>query len=146
MILDAENRQAMVPEPFQSLVVEIDVAGLDLGRQGRGIDRKAVVLRCDLDLTGLLVPDRMIGATVAELELECASAEGLAQELMSQADAEDGNTPAPAAVRINVRKVSVASVRAAGSPGPLEMKIPSGSYARIDSAVAEPGETVTWKP
>ena len=93
MILDAENRQAMVPEPFQSLVVEIDVAGLDLGRQGRGIDGEAVVLRRDLDLAGLLVPDRMIGAAVAELELERASAERLAQELMAQADAEDGDAP-----------------------------------------------------
>ena len=45
-----------------------------------------------------------------------------------------------------MRSVAVAAVRGRGSPGPFEMKIPSGSTARIESADAEPGMTVTLQP
>ena len=65
------------------------MAGLDVGGQRRGVDGEAVVLRRDLDLAGLLVADRVIGAAVAELELERLGAERLAEELMAQADPED---------------------------------------------------------
>ena len=54
-----------------------------------GVDGEAVVLRRDLDLAGRLVADRVIGAAVAELELEGLGAERLAEELMAQADPED---------------------------------------------------------
>ncbi len=50
VVLDAEDRQMSVSKPFERLVVEVDVARLDVGRQRRGIDGEAVVLSGDLDL------------------------------------------------------------------------------------------------
>ena len=54
-----------------------------------GIDGEAVVLRGDLDAAGAEVFDRMVAAAVAELELVGLAAEGQAEELVAEADAED---------------------------------------------------------
>ena len=89
VILDAEDRQALVPQSLEGLVVQVDVTGLDVGGQRGRVDGEAVVLGRDLDLAGRLVADRVVGASVAELELEGLRAEGLAEELMAQADPED---------------------------------------------------------
>ena len=89
MILHAEDRQMFVPHPFQGLVVQVDMSDLDVGGKRRRVDRKPVVLSRDLDLAGLLVADRMIDASVSELELESLGTQGLAEKLMSQADAEN---------------------------------------------------------
>src|SRR5438309_840265 len=89
MVLDAEDRQSTMAEPFERLVVQVDVAGLDVGRQGGGVDGEPVVLRRDLDLAGALVADRMVGTAVAELQLERPGPERLAEQLVAQADAED---------------------------------------------------------
>ena len=62
---------------------------LDIVGQRFGIDRKAVILRGDLDLAGLEKLDRMIRAAMTELELERFSAEREAKDLMAEADAED---------------------------------------------------------
>ena len=127
MVLDAEDRQPRVPEAFEGLVVEVDVARLDVGGQGGGVDGEAVVLGGDLDLAGALVADRVVGAAVAELELEGLGAEGLAQELVAQADAEDRD-----AARLGGGPdQGLAAWRSprpagAGSPGPFERKMPSG--------------------
>ena len=50
---------------------------------------KAVVLRRDLDLARRQVHDRLVAAVMAELELVGLAAEGEAQKLLAQADAED---------------------------------------------------------
>ena len=42
--------------------------------------------------------------------------------------------------------VAIGPASAAGSPGPFERKIPSGSDARIASAEAVAGKTVTRQP
>ena len=62
-------------------------------RAGHGLvaDGEAVVLRRDLDDAGTQVLDRVVGAPVTELELEGLEAERLRQELVPQADAEDGH-------------------------------------------------------
>ena len=131
VVLDAENRKPLVPHALESLVIEIDVAELDVaGKRGR-IDREAVVLGGDLDPAGSLVTHRVIGASMAELELEGLAAEGLAQKLVSQADAEDRDTARfggrPDQGPQGSNRFSVAL----GSPGPLERKMPSGWYSRI---------------
>ena len=92
MILNAEDRQAFVPQPFERLVVQVDVAGLDVGGKSGRVDGEAVVLGRDLDLAGRLVPHRVVGASMAELELERVGTEGLAEQLVSQADPEDGDS------------------------------------------------------
>ena len=55
------------------------------------LDREAVVLGGDLDDAGAQVLDRVVGAAVAELELEGLHAERLRQELVPEADAEHGH-------------------------------------------------------
>ncbi len=131
VVLDAEDGEAGVAESFEGLIVEIDVAGDDVGGECRGVDREAVVLGGDLDLAVPLVADRVIGTAMTELELECLSAERLAQKLMAQADAEDRALRA-------TRRRSGSAFRSSrwprsgrrGSPGPFERKMPSGSCSR----------------
>jgi len=89
VILNAEDRQAFVPQPFQRLVVQIDVTELDVGGQPGRVDCEAVVLGRDLDLARRLIPDRVIGASMTELELEGLGAKCLAEELMAQANPEN---------------------------------------------------------
>ena len=68
------------------------LASTSAGSVGR-IDGEAVVLGRDLDLAGRLVAHRVIGAPMAEFELECLGTERLAEELMAQADSEDRDSP-----------------------------------------------------
>src|ERR1043166_2428674 len=76
VVLDGDGGLAAVAETFERLVVEIDVHVLDLVlRQRVGIDRKAVILRGDLDAAGAEVLDRMIAAAMAELQLVRPAAE-----------------------------------------------------------------------
>src|SRR2546430_11164081 len=90
VILHGQHRLALVPETFQRLVVEIDVRVLDLVRVQRiGIDRKAVILRRDLHAPAAKILDRMIAAAMSELQFVRAAAEREAEELMTEADAED---------------------------------------------------------
>ena len=48
MILHGDDWQPLVTESFEGLVVEVDVAGLDVGRQGGRIDGEPMVLSRDL--------------------------------------------------------------------------------------------------
>ena len=89
MILHRVNRAIHHPQPFDRAVVQIEVRHLHVARQRFGIDRKAVVLRRDLDLSGLEKFHRMIRAAVAELQLEGLAAEREPENLMAEADAED---------------------------------------------------------
>ena len=100
MVLDAEDGQPLVPQALE--VWSLRLTWLSSTSPGSvvGIDGEAVVLGGDLDLAGPLVAHRVIGAAVAELELEGLAAEGLAQELVAQADAEDRDPASSAAVRI----------------------------------------------
>ncbi len=59
--------------------------------EGVEVHAKAVVLAGDLDLTGVEVLDGMIGAAMAELELVGPAAQGQAQDLMAEANPEDGH-------------------------------------------------------
>jgi hypothetical protein len=59
------------------------------GGQRVGIDGEAVVLGGDGDSSGAQVLDRLVAAAVAELELEGFAAEGVGEELVAEADAEN---------------------------------------------------------
>jgi len=77
-------------QTFAGVVVEIDLGGLGLGGgEGSGIDRKAVVLRGDADLAGGEVFHGLVAAAMAELQFEGLSAEGVAEDLVAETDAED---------------------------------------------------------
>ena len=60
----------LVPHPFQGLVVQVDMRDLDVAGKRRRVNRKPVVLGRDLNLAGPVVPDRMIDASMSELDLE----------------------------------------------------------------------------
>ena len=92
VVLDGEDGGVAVAEAFDGLVVEIDVGDLDVGGEGIGVDGEAVVLAGDGDLAGAEVFDGLVAAAVAEGEFEGFSAEGVAEDLVAEADGEDGFT------------------------------------------------------
>ena len=89
VVLDAEDRVGFVAHAFDRLVVEVDVGDFDFGRERIGVDREAVVLRSDGNLSGAEVLDRLVAAAVAEFQFEGAAAVGVGEELVAEADAED---------------------------------------------------------
>ena len=91
MILDREDRQRFVPQAGDSFVVEVDVRYLDIRRQRIRINRETVVVRGDLDLTGVEIFDRLVAAAMAEFEFVGRAAKNLAKDLMPEADAEHRN-------------------------------------------------------
>ncbi len=88
MVLHREDRQRLVSQAGDGVVIEIHVRDLDLGGQARFRNRKPVVMRRYLDLAGRQVLDRLVPAAVAELELVCVAAERLPDKLVPEADAE----------------------------------------------------------
>jgi hypothetical protein len=92
VILHAKKREIFVTHAFVGGVVQIHVGDFDVaGRKRVGIDAKAVILGSDFHLIGEQILHRMVGAVVAELQLEGFAAQSQAAELMSKADAEDGD-------------------------------------------------------
>ena len=79
-----------VAHAFDGAVVEVDVGDLDVGGEAGGIDGEAVVLAGDGDLAGAEVFDGLGAAAVAEFEFEGFAAEGVAEDLVAEADGEDG--------------------------------------------------------
>src|SRR5439155_24089638 len=90
VVLDGKNGKLPVAESLDRTVVQVDVGQLVFRlREERRIDGEAVVLGRDLDLAGAQILDRMIGSSVPELELERLPAARQAEDLVSEADAED---------------------------------------------------------
>lgn len=89
VILHAEDGMPAMAHTFQRAVVEIEVGRLDVGGQRVRGDGEAVILRGNFDLACAAIEDRMIGATMAKLQLERLRTQGQTQELMAQTDAED---------------------------------------------------------
>src|SRR5438067_7673071 len=90
VILHGQHRLAAMSKTFERLIVEIDVRVLDVILAERfGIDGEAVILRGDLDASGAQILHRMIAAAMPEFQFVRAAAEGEAEELVAEADAED---------------------------------------------------------
>ena len=88
-MLDREDWFAVDADAFEGAVKE-GAVGLDDARwQTVGFDDEAVVLRGDLDLGGLEIFYRMVGAPVAVVHFFGGCAEGQGQHLVAEADAED---------------------------------------------------------
>ena len=62
------------------------------GRQRVGVDGEVVVLAGDLDAPVRQVLDRVVGAVVAERQLDRVGAQRPAEQLVTEADAEDGTS------------------------------------------------------
>ena len=66
MVLDGDDRQGVVAQAFDALVVEIDVRDFHFRRQTAGFYGKPMIVRSDLDVTVLEVFNRLIAAPMAE--------------------------------------------------------------------------------
>ena len=92
MILDAEDGFGFVPHAFDGLIVEINPIHDDIAGQRFGIDRESVILGSDFNLPGFQILDRMVGTAMAEFEFESLATEGLAENLVAEADAKNRDT------------------------------------------------------
>src|ERR1051326_8422620 len=90
VILHAEERQRAVTQPFQGVVVQIDMGLDDL----RFLERvwvygEVMVVRGDLDLARLQLLYRMVAAVMAKLQLVRPPAQRQPDHLMAKADSEN---------------------------------------------------------
>ena len=100
--LHGESRKVEGSQPLDDVVVEVDVGDLDASvaavavrrrtrPSDRGIDRETVVVRGDLDMPGGAVENGLVDAAVAVAELVRAVAQRPAEDLVAQADSEEGD-------------------------------------------------------
>ena len=78
-------------EALAHAVVEVDVGELDPRRQRVGVDGEVVVLAGDRDAAAAGVLHGVVGAVVAERQLDRVGAEGAGEELVAEADPEHGH-------------------------------------------------------
>src|ERR1043166_5456894 len=143
VVLDGDDGEPPVAHPLDATVVEVDMRDLDLRGEALGLDGEAVVVRGDLDAARAEVFDRLVAAAVAEAQLVGRAAEGAAQGLMAEADAERGAAPPAETSRLIS---STTSVIEPGSPGPFDRYTPSGRIASTSAAGVEAGTTLTRQP
>src|SRR5207249_2453820 len=107
MILNREHRMVQTSHPFNCIIVQTEMADRHravLGLHDRPVPRgcmahtwhldcEVVVLRSDLHLPRPQVHHRVIGPMVAELQFVGVEPHGQPENLMSQANAEDGSPP-----------------------------------------------------
>src|SRR5262245_48406751 len=94
LVLDTECGYRPMLEPFDGVVVKIDVCNFDVAEiQALRIDRESVILRCDFHLPAFQIQHRMIAAVMSELELVCLPTESQTQNLVSETNPEDGFSP-----------------------------------------------------
>src|SRR6185437_3525935 len=90
VILHGEQRQRLVPQPFQRLVVQVNVRQFLLVDVDRiWIDGKVVIVRGDLYLARGVIAHRMVAAMMAKLQFVSAPAQSQPAKLVPQADAEN---------------------------------------------------------
>ena len=66
VVLHAEQRQRLMPQPFKRLVVQVNMRQLNFICVNRvGIDSEVVVVCRDLNLPGRVITDRMVAAMVS---------------------------------------------------------------------------------
>src|SRR6185437_10057342 len=92
VVLDGEHRQGAMPQAFYRLVVQVHVRHRELGCAGNSgiiaFHREAVVLGRDQNAARRNVEHRMVAAPMTVRHLRRRAAEGEADELMAEADAE----------------------------------------------------------
>jgi hypothetical protein len=91
VVLDAERWKRFVPKALQGLIIQVNVSDFDFGLGKRiDFDRKSMVLGSDLDLTGGNPKDWVVATSMPEFQFISASTQSQAQNLVAEADAEDG--------------------------------------------------------
>ena len=90
MILHRKYREFLVFHPLARVVVQIHMRHDDIfiGKRVH-IDGETVILRGDVDTTGMQVFYGLVAAVMAEFKFESSSPQGLTYDLMSQTNAKD---------------------------------------------------------
>ena len=91
VVLNTEGHRFRIGKSLGSPVVEVFVGRLAMPGDGSGNDDKTVILRCNLNLSRLFLPHRLVDAVMAEFQFFRFPSGGLSEDLMTQADAEDRN-------------------------------------------------------
>lgn len=92
-MLNRENRIFGAPHAFDGFVVEVDMGHFDKIRKRFVIGRETVILSSDRDLAGAEIFDWMITAAVTKFELVGSAPKAVGQDLVAEADPEDGDLP-----------------------------------------------------
>lgn len=90
MVLDTEDGGFAVAHAFDGAVVEVDMRDLHIAREAGGVDGKTMVLAGDRDTAITQVFDGLIATPVAKFQLKGAAAVGVAEDLVAEANGEDG--------------------------------------------------------
>ena len=88
VVLDGPNGQLPVGDPFDGLVVEVEVSDFHRVGESVGIHGEGMVLGGDMDATASEIPDGMVATVVPELHLEGFGAQDLGKDLMPKANPE----------------------------------------------------------
>src|SRR5439155_13995084 len=113
MVLYRNDGLTTMAQSFAGTVIEVHLRNLDIAGEALGIDGVAVVLRGDVHAVALEVLHGVVGAAVAELELEGPGPKGAPEDLVAEADAKNRGL---ADERLNGRDLVVEERRVAG-PG-----------------------------
>ena len=89
--LGAEDGARLVDHTLVALVVEVDEVGLPVRGKSGSVNSVSVVLTGDVAATSAQVKSGDVVSTVSVLELDGASTGGQSEELVTQADTEDGD-------------------------------------------------------
>ena len=91
VVLNGEERYLLVNKPFESAVIQIHVAQFNVRIVERlDVHAKPVILRSDFHLPCRQVFHRLVCAPMAELELERLPSQGQSDQLVPQANPENG--------------------------------------------------------
>lgn len=91
MVLDTKSARVLGAQAFAGGIVEARVGDGDSRGKRVRVEGEGVVLGGDGDFSRRGVLDGVVRPVVAELEFKRLAAQGLAQNLMAQADAGDGH-------------------------------------------------------
>src|SRR5882757_4171594 len=89
MILNAEDRQFLVPHSLQGAVVQIYVCHFYAGRQRVGIDCEPVILRRDRHLTAAQIFYGLVRAVMPKFQFVSRSTERGSENLMAETNSEN---------------------------------------------------------
>ena len=132
VVLDGENRFRGVTKALERTIVEIDVRWLGPdGGEAVCVNCEAMVLAGDLNFAGVEILHGLIAATMAELEFVRLSSQRQAQQLMSQANAEDGQLTAQLFERIDRGCNSGWVARAIGNKQAIGLVVEDGFWGGV---------------
>lgn len=92
MILNGKGRPVLQPDPFDGLIIQVDMGDLDILRlpDSLRIHAKAMILRSDLATAGDQVFHRVIEPAMPVMHFEGGNIIGQSQQLVAQTNAKQG--------------------------------------------------------